>query len=266
MKKTLKQAGSWFLNRPLFSSLLILALYFAAEVCLMYICRPSFSHLKVFFISVMPAAAFALMAKLNAGEKYRIGLGAKDFGKCLLFGCPLLGAAVLTACLDLNWISRISLAALPILFLQALQPGLSEELLFRGICTNNMMRVWGLKKHGVYSALMISALLFGAVSSAAAAVHGLDAGVFLQFAYSTAAGLMFGALYLRTRNLWGCILLHTLMSFASFLNAGSMNIPSFASVSEMIMTLTLITLFVSVSLFLVRPSKQKEVKANWNLL
>ncbi|MCF0261049.1 MAG: CPBP family intramembrane metalloprotease, partial [Erysipelotrichaceae bacterium] len=265
MKKILKHTGNRFLDHPILSSIVIYGIYFAALAGMVLICRPSLSVTKLFFIYVIPAAALAGLVKLNLGEKFIVGLRLKNLGKCLILGWPLLAVAVLNASLDLNWMSRITLAASPVLFIEALEFGLSEELLFRGIFTNNMMRVWGCQKHGIYRTMIITALLCAAADSINTAVHGLDAGVWVHIGYAAALGLMFSAVYLRTGNLWGCIILHTLTVLASYMNAGSAVLPSSANAAWMAITCLTAAAFAAAAFFLVRPSRQDEIKANWNL-
>ena len=86
-------------------------------------------------------------------------------------------------------------AGLPLLLLTgALLPGICEEFLFRGPLLSSFRAQWGNGK-----ALVLSSLLFAAAHFS---VH--------RFVPTMAAGLVFGALALRTRNLLWPVLCHTL--------------------------------------------------------
>ena len=77
------------------------------------------------------------------------------------------------------------------MFSTAVIPAFSEELLFRGVILNQ------LKPYGKGMAIVASALLFGLMH--------MNPG---QLLYATAAGLVLGAVYVKTNSLWLCILIH----------------------------------------------------------
>ncbi len=95
-------------------------------------------------------------------------------------------------------------AGLPVLLLAgAVLPGICEELLFRGPLLSSFRAQWGNGR-----ALVLTSLLFAAAHFS---VH--------RFLPTFAAGLLFGTLALRTRNLFWPILCHTLYN-ASLLLLG----------------------------------------------
>lgn len=77
------------------------------------------------------------------------------------------------------------------LFTTAVVPGFVEEFLFRGLVLNQLL------PYGRTTAVVASALLFGAMHQ--------NAG---QFFYATAAGLVLGVVYVKTKSLWCGVLLH----------------------------------------------------------
>ena len=72
-----------------------------------------------------------------------------------------------------------------------------EELLFRGFILDGLVQRYGTTRRGELSALCLSSLLF-------AIVH-LD---YASMAYALLAGLLLGALRLRTGSIWAGVLLH----------------------------------------------------------
>ena len=73
----------------------------------------------------------------------------------------------------------------------ALVPALCEEYLFRGVVLTNLL------PYGKVSAVMVSAILFGFMHQ--------NPG---QILYTTIAGIALGLVYVRTKSLWGGVLIH----------------------------------------------------------
>lgn len=88
------------------------------------------------------------------------------------------------------------------IILLALIPAFVEELLFRGVILS------ALSPYGKGVALVISALLFGLMHQ--------NIG---QLLFATLSGLVLGALYLYSRSLWPCVLLHFLNNFLTVLGS-----------------------------------------------
>lgn len=84
------------------------------------------------------------------------------------------------------------------IFTTAIVPAFVEELLFRGIVLSNLM------PYGKTTAVLASAFLFGIMHQNPA-----------QFLYATAAGLVLGYIYIKTRSIWTVILLHFVNNFIS---------------------------------------------------
>lgn len=88
-------------------------------------------------------------------------------------------------------------------FTLAIVPGFVEELLFRGLILKNLL------PYGRTTAVFASALLFGIMHQ--------NPG---QFLYATVAGLVFGYVYVHTKSLWCCVLMHVCNNFLSVLLTG----------------------------------------------
>lgn len=73
----------------------------------------------------------------------------------------------------------------------AIIPGFVEELLFRGVILTNLL------PYGKSPAILISAVLFGLMHQNPA-----------QMFYATMAGVVLGLVYVRTRSIWGGVLIH----------------------------------------------------------
>ncbi len=85
-------------------------------------------------------------------------------------------------------------------FTLAVVPAFVEELLFRGLVLGNLL------PYGRTTAILGSALLFGVMHQNVE-----------QLFYATAAGVVLGWIYVRTRSIWPCVLLHFVNNFQSVL-------------------------------------------------
>ncbi len=73
----------------------------------------------------------------------------------------------------------------------AIVPAFCEEYLFRGVVLTNLL------PYGRTSSILISSVLFGLMHQNPA-----------QMLYATVAGIVLGLVYLRTRSIWGGVLIH----------------------------------------------------------
>lgn len=73
----------------------------------------------------------------------------------------------------------------------ALVPACCEEYLFRGVILSNVL------PYGKTNAVIVSAVMFGLMHQNPA-----------QMLYATAAGIVLGLVYIRTRSIWGSFLIH----------------------------------------------------------
>ena len=81
----------------------------------------------------------------------------------------------------------------------ALVPGFCEEFLFRGAILSNCL------PFGEGPAILISALTFSLMHQNAA-----------QIFYTFVAGLILGYIYVKTKSIWNCVLLHAVNNFISY--------------------------------------------------
>lgn len=87
-----------------------------------------------------------------------------------------------------------SISALEVFLLvvsTAIIPGIVEEIMFRGIILTNLI------PYGRGMAIVCSALLFGLMHKNPS-----------QFLYTTLMGIVLGYIYVRTRSIWICVLIH----------------------------------------------------------
>ncbi len=122
------------------------------------------------------------------------------------FSALISGAAAVNR-LDLLWLFII----------KCLLIGFVEEILFRGIVIDFIEETLKAKKHRVLLTVLISAAVFGLFHIINLLDGAAPAAVLLQAGYSFLIGCMLGAVYLKTRNIWGCILLHALFDIGGLM-------------------------------------------------
>lgn len=187
-----------------------------------------------------------------------------NFNLAFILTCPLI-LYIIISIFDSNIvIPTIDVLLMGILL--ALGPGISEEILFRGIMISYLMKFFRNSK-SIYGILILSALIFGLIHIANVVVGApLDSSIFQAF-YTFALGIMFGAVYLRTGNLLVPIIFHSIIDIIgiSFFNDTSAIIHTgfvfdFGAVITIIVSIAIIIL----GFYYVRSAKHDEIIAVWN--
>ena len=140
------------------------------------------------------------------------------------------------------------------ILLTALAPGLFEEVLFRGVVTG---KIQGAGKSQLY-AVLAPALLFGLIHlTNAPAIGPLSA--LVQALYATVIGLLFGAVYVRTRDIVSPVLMHTLIDLSNDVFVSS---PTSSTVPWLIAFAVIIaaSAVYSVALIVVRDVQKKQTQ------
>ena len=105
-----------------------------------------------------------------------------------------------------------------IALLRATAPGFGEEIMFRGLGIANYMRK--IETEGQIKVIFwISSITFGLIHLTNLFAGGDLMSVLLQAPYAIGVGMLFGAVYLRTGNLWPTILGHWSVDFFEFVRA-----------------------------------------------
>ncbi len=148
-----------------------------------------------------------------------------------------------------------------IYFLGMFMIGFVEELAFRGMVAESLIRFFGTSTKGVWKATAISGVIFG-VAHMSNALEAELLGVFVQSSVAIVLGMLLAAIYYRTGNIWVCILLHGGLDAASLLASGVFGdgtVLDAVSSYSLINLLPCITYFIPV-LVLLRKSKNYQVQ------
>lgn len=102
------------------------------------------------------------------------------------------------------------------IFMLSLLVGGFEELLFRGILLRTLVTKWHHLRYGPLLALVASSMVFGAAHLTNLTQQSLLATIYqIEFAFSL--GMILGAVYLRSHNLFLPVFLHALIDSGAFL-------------------------------------------------
>ena len=126
--------------------------------------------------------------------------------------------------------------------------GMNEEVIMRGIVLNLFADRFSNTRRGVLAAIILSSVIFGA-----AHIPNVLSGVplssaLIQALQATLLGVLFAAIYLRSGNLWICIIIHALVDFGGLMASG---IFGNGDMTDMIGSLSVLNLAVTVPLFLI---------------
>ena len=153
-----------------------------------------------------------MMREIYQGE-FCFNFRTKNFVKGLLFSWPLLLFIVLNL-LGTDFSRPIVLDGLVMALTENAIVGLYEEVLVRGFLVGHMMYHWKDDSRKVFKSVLWSSVIFcvlhlGNIFSG----RGVGATLF-QVCYSTIIGVLFAAVYIRTKNLWIVAILHGIIDFA----------------------------------------------------
>ena len=150
---------------------------------------------------------------------------------------------------------RASLGGVFYALLCGVAPGFFEEVACRGIPVGNMMQRW---RENILRSVLASGIAFGLVHLINLLNGDLPATV-LQVCYASAMGIFFGAVYVRTRSLWGPVIVHSIIDFTAFLFVGDPETSMFQIISAVIITI----FYTAAGLYLIRREKREEIRKLW---
>ncbi len=150
-------------------------------------------------------------------------------------------------------------AAVAAAIMHGIGPGVSEEVFCRGFTVSNLMRIWKDKPNRILRCMLASGIAFGLLHALNAIATGDIFAALVQVIYTAAIGMLDGAVYLRSRNIWGVLLMHTLTDVSAFLAV----FDSTASGMDIIFCVFGSLLFIALALYLIRPAKRAEIDELW---
>lgn len=106
---------------------------------------------------------------------------------------------------------------IPLFALECFAIGLFEELAFRGFVFPYVMEKLTPTKKGLFFAIVISGGVFGLIHLLNVFAGASLPATLLQIGYSFLIGAMCSVVLLRTKNIWLCVILHSVYDFCGYL-------------------------------------------------
>lgn len=147
------------------------------------------------------------------------GFTKKDYGKGLLYGSPFLvigigSVFVSNIGVDFSALTHISVANTVIFTFNMILVGMNEEIWMRSLILNGLIRKYGDSYRGLWKSLMISALIFGAIHIVNIFFMN-PLTLLVQVVNAAAGGILFGAVFIKSKNIWAGITIHALVDWCS---------------------------------------------------
>ena len=144
--------------------------------------------------------------------------------------------------------------------------GIREECIYRATIQNIVAKKYANSVKGIWITVIVSAIFFGLchISNLFFGMHPLS--VLSQVISAACIGTLFSAVYLRSGSLWAPILVHTLTDIAGLAPSTFLrNISDVENVNQLSFSwgsLLFDLLYVVLAVFLLRPSKCKQIYQN----
>lgn len=207
-----------FTIKMIFLFCLVLLITEFASVIIYNIVNVSKYGMMMWFESIMALVMLVIM--LLSGNRYVFTEDREKFWKSIKKGAPVLAIsfiALLFAIITLISQKQFSFNNFLSLALLCAGIGIFEEFLCRGWLQNEFIERFGNNRKGIIKSLIISALFFGLmhITNVFAGQSLFDS--ILQAIQTIGFGLLMGAIYYRTKNIWACVFLHGFYDFCLML-------------------------------------------------
>lgn len=221
----------------------------------------------VSFFKLSLALLAILMMKAMYHGQFRFYFRKENFGKGLLLLWPTLLFA-LANLLTPDMLSENGVVAetLTMVVVANMITGFYEEVVMRGMLLGHMMEHWKDDERKILKSVLTTSVLFGVVHLGNLVRAPLGA-TLIQVVYATVFGLIFAAAYLRTKNLWPCVLLHGLVDvsgdlYTMYYLPGETITGLFGAFIPLALLSTVLCLVVA--LFELRKKKRAELRELWS--
>lgn len=186
------------------------------------------------FIAELFMALVILIVMLIFKNQYVFTEKKEKFWKSLLVGTPILVVAFIILVVNSISIKEVTLPNFINLVLFSFSIGLAEELMCRGWIQNEFIERFGSNRKQVITSICLSGLVFGFLH-----LTNMFAGqgvfeTLMQVLQTTSIGILLGAIYYRTKNIWSVIFMHGFYDLAIML--GDVNLLRDCSVNTVIST------------------------------
>lgn len=211
-------------------------------------------------------ALVVLIIMLLSKNSYVFTEKKENFFKAIKLGLPMLGISILCFIGNLSSLIETELPVIINLVLFCLSIGIAEEFLCRGWIQNEFIERFASTRKQVIYSIILSALLFGGMHITNALYGQSLFDTLIQIAQATSVGVLLGAIYYRTKNIWSVVFLHGFYDFALMLGSANVikectSLPPSTPVAfySIFTSLLIIAFYILSSIILLKKSKINEV-------
>lgn len=162
---------------------------------------------------------FCIMFIFILGIQKTAGFQWSGLGKGLLFGIPFILIGIAAAFvgnigMEVSQLKMKPVMVIVLFTVNMLLVGVNEELTIRALLLNNLMLKYGNEKKNVVKALIIASLIFGGI-------HLINIffmapiSVIVQAINAASAGILFGTIFICSKNIWACVITHAAVDWIS---------------------------------------------------
>lgn len=238
---TSSKKGSFERRNPYLFVLLIFIVFLGVDISI----GVTLSELLEY--SVLAIIAVAIVTKKHWWREIGFSTSTTNRRSLLLFVpafFPIFWFVAITPMIGYGTIVIPALGTLLLYLGFTLLIGFVEETYFRGM----MLRA--LRSRGLWTATIVTAVLFGAVHFDNLLLGFSPLHTVLQFGYAIALGLAFAALVLVTGLIWPLVLAHGLIDFSALLNSAASS--TGVSPSDYVMSTLFVVIFIPYAIILLR--------------
>ena len=217
----------------------------------------------LYFIVELFAALVVFIVLLLSKNSYIFTEKKEKIIKSIFLGLPILLISGLMLTFNLPEIFNPSLNLSNVItwILFCISSGIYEEFLCRGWVLNEFVEQYGKTRGQVITSIFISSLIFGVMHISNIWIGGQTVvETIFQIVQATAAGVLFGSIYYRSKNIWSVVFLHSFYDFTIML--GSVNalkdchsVNETFTVSSIVFTITISLIYLLYSAIILRKSK-----------
>ena len=277
----MEKHAPWFWG--IFSVVMVLGLYKWVSLAFLektpYVWDGAFQHITLSLLAIL------MMREVYQGE-FHLGFTTRRFWQGLLMCWPMLTFIAFNLFANLGG-GKIYGESLAMALANYFSVGLFEEVIVRAILIGHMMHHWEGDAHRIRKAVVWSSVIFGVLHIGN--VFSNPIGTLIQILFATGIGILFAAVYLRTRNLWSCILAHAINDFCAAIdtiyvplqadidtyNAALAKVPqilmgripqeTLISIAPLLQLAGLpLAVFVAImGIYMMRPAKAKQINQLW---
>lgn len=277
----MEKHAPWFWG--IFSVVMVLGLYKWVSLAFLektpYVWDGTFQHIMLSLLAIL------MMREVYQGE-FHLGFTTRRFWQGFLMCWPMLTFIAFNLFANLGS-GKIYGESLTMALANYFSVGLFEEVIVRAILIGHMMHHWKGDAHRIRKAVVWSSVIFGVLHIGN--VFSNPIGTLIQILFATGIGILFAAVYLRTRNLWSCILVHAINDFCAAIdtiyvplqadidayNAALAEVPqilmgripqeTLISIAPLLQLAGLpLAVFVAImGIYMMRPAKAKQINQLW---